>query len=101
MSTSEKITKAFRKLRNDGYFARRNWLCCQSCGCAAVPEEHSETYVFFHAQDADYLKEQNKTYLAWNGNGNLIRQRCEEVGLHVVWSGSEAERILVSEKALQ
>lgn len=76
-------------------------MCCQNCGVATVPEEHEDSFVFFHCQDADYMREHNQTYLAWRGDGHLIRKRCEEAGLNVVWDGTEATRILVSERALQ
>lgn len=99
MSTKEKITAAFRNLRKDKYFARQKWMCCQTCGCAALPEG-CENYVFYHAQDADQLAEKDQTYLAWGGDGALIKQRCEEAGLHVVWDGSDETRLLVSERPL-
>lgn len=100
MTTSKKLAAAFRNLRRDGYFARQNWMCCQNCGVHAVPAEY-ENFVFYHCQDADLLKEQNKTHLTWNGDGALIKQRCEDVGLHVVWDGTEGKRLLVSDRALQ
>lgn len=99
MSTSKKLTKAFVNLRRDGYFARKNWMCCQNCGAHEVPDEY-ENYVFYHCQDADLLKEENKTYLAWSGDGDLIKQRCEEAGLYVVWDGTVETRLLVSETGL-
>jgi hypothetical protein len=99
MSTSTKLTAAFRNLRRDGYFARKNWMCCQTCGCAALPED-CENYVFYHAQDADFLVEKNQTYLAWSGDGEQIKLRCEEAGLNVVWDGKDDSRLLVSEKGL-
>ena len=100
MTTSMKLTKAFARLRRDGYFARKKWMCCQNCGVHAVPEQY-ENFVFYHVQDDDNLKESNQTYLSWCGDGQLIRQRCEEVGLNVVWDGTEETRILVSERGLQ
>jgi hypothetical protein len=100
MSTSKKLTAAFRNLRRDGYFARQNWMCCQNCGVHAVPEKY-ENYVFYHCQDADCLKETGQTHLAWSGDGDLIKRRCEDAGLHVVWDGTEATRLLVSERGLQ
>jgi len=100
LTTKAKLTVAFRKLRKDGYFAEHNWTCCQSCGVAAVPDEFEENYVFYHGQDNEDMRETNQTHLNWAGDGSLIRQRCEEAGLCVVWDGTTDQRILVSEKAL-
>lgn len=87
MATKDKLTVAFRNLRKDKYFARHKWMCCQGCGCAALPKD-CENYVFYHAQDADVLAEKNQAHLAWGGDGALIKRRCEEAGLHVVWDCS-------------
>jgi len=51
MTTKEKITKAFKEIRKNGYFARQNFLCCQSCGWASIPEQKVEKAVFYHRQD--------------------------------------------------
>lgn len=99
MTTRTKLTIAFRKLRKDGYLAKHNWTCCQSCGAAAIPDQFADNYVFYHAQDNDRLKETNQTYLAWSGDGSLIRRRCQEAGLYVIWDGTPDTRILVGEKA--
>lgn len=97
--TSKKLTDAFRNLRRDGFVAKRNWMCCQNCGVHALPED-TQDYVFYHCQDADTLREKDKVYLAWGGDGDQIKRRCEEAGLYVVWDGRPETRILVSNKGL-
>lgn len=86
---------AFKALRSRGYFARQNFWCCQSCGCYAVPKESSEKYVFYHRQDAERLKKDGGTMLAWNGDGYEIVKVCLEAGLTVKWNGKESTRIWV------
>jgi hypothetical protein len=34
----EKLDDAFHRLRCGHYFAHQKWLCCRTCGVAAVPE---------------------------------------------------------------
>lgn len=95
---SEKLNNAFRALRKRGYFARQNFWCCQTCGCAAVPEEHAESYVFYHQQDAEGLKRDGGTMLAWGGDGYEIVKTFLEAGLTTKWDGSKNTRIWVSAK---
>lgn len=93
-----KLTKGFEALRRRGYFARHNWQCCQSCGCAALPEG-TEFYVFYHRQDAARLRDSSHpgVMLAWGGDGEEIRKAFLEVGCAVTWDGAERTRIYVSE----
>jgi hypothetical protein len=50
------LTKAFAELRKNGYFAKQNFLCCQSCGWAELSEKEAEKVVFYHNQDYRDLK---------------------------------------------
>jgi hypothetical protein len=50
------LTKAFAELRKNGYFAKQNFLCCQSCGWAALSDEEAKNAVFYHNQDYRDLK---------------------------------------------
>lgn len=95
MDINAKLTAAFRVLRKEGYFARKNFWCCQSCAWAAVPEEKAAKAVFYHKQDADMLRTSNAVYLAWAGNGKEIVSILESNGLCVTWDGSDNSRILV------
>ena len=100
MTTSAKITQAFRKLRRDGYFARQKFMCCSNCGWHAIPDEAANHAVFYNVQSADSLKETGEVYLQWSGDGNHIVDRLKGAGLNVVWDGSENTAILVSERGL-
>lgn len=90
------LTKAFKELRKHGYFARQNFTCCQSCGWAEVPEDKSDTAVFYHNQDYQSYKEGGDLYLAWSGDGNLICSVLRENGLDVEWEGTPDVRIRVT-----
>lgn len=97
----DKINVAFRTLRKRGYFARQNFWCCQTCGCAAVPEDHAKSYVFYHNQDAETLKKDGGTFLAWDGDGDEIVKCCLEAGLIVKWDGNKNTRIWISTKEMK
>jgi len=97
MDIKDKLNKAFRALRKAGYFAKQDFECCQSCGCAAVPDTHQHKYVFYHRQDRDYLRNTGKCYLAWNGNGEEIVKILRDAGIKVGWDGSDTKRIEVSD----
>lgn len=87
------LTQAFRALRKEGYWARQNWQCCQSCGWAAVPEERGDKAIFYHAQDARHIRGRVPTVmLAWSGNGEQIVNILKQF-VDVDWNGSPNNRI--------
>jgi hypothetical protein len=96
MKHTTNITVAFKSLRKLGYFARQNFMCCQSCGWAAVPEGKDEKVVFFHQQDAGCMKAGRPLYLAWSGDGNQICNMLREHGMEVVWDGTNNTRICIT-----
>jgi hypothetical protein len=90
------LSKAFKALRKEGYFARQNFMCCQGCGWSAVPEGREEKVVFFHSQDAARMRDGNEFYLAWSGDGNEICRVLNENGVETKWDGSNSSRIAVT-----
>jgi len=88
------LTKAFKSLRKAGYFARQNFMCCQSCAGAAIPDG-TEKYVFYHNQDNDNLKGGQDFCLAWGGDGHEIVKILNENGLETFWEGNKNKRIMV------
>lgn len=88
-----RLAPAFKALRKEGFFARQNFWCCQSCGCAAVPEDKAEAYVFYHAQDKDDLDRNGSCYLAFGGNGAKIVEILNANSIKTEWDGSENSRI--------
>ena len=93
---ARRIDDAFAALRAQGFFAKAHHTCCQSCGLAEIPECRYDEYVFYHMQDADYLKEDGICYLAWGGRGQTICTALREAGLEIDWNGSEHTRIKVT-----
>ena len=103
---ARRIDDAFAALRAQGFFAKANHTCCQSCGLAEIPEDgRYDEYVFYHMQDAEYLKQDGVCYLSWGFSGptletkrkaRLICTALREAGLEVDWDGSEHTRIKVS-----
>tara|TARA_R110000868_G_C10726827_1_gene751257 strand:+ start:261 stop:560 length:300 start_codon:yes stop_codon:yes gene_type:complete len=89
------LNKAFADLRKVGYFAKQNFLCCQSCGWAAIPEENKDKAVFYHAQDNDDKKEGKDFYIVWSGNGAEICQIFNRNGVNTNWNGSIDTRIMI------
>ena len=95
-----KITGAFKELGKKGYFCRQSFWCCQSCGCAAVPDEAKNKFVFYHKQDADSIKSGilvREMYLTHGegGDGYEIVSILKKHGLNAEWNGNNATRILI------
>lgn len=94
----------FKELRKEGFVARQNYWCCQSCAWSALDSDYEgltddSDIVFYHGQDAEafdgqHLKERG-IYLAWSGNGNKIKEVFERHGFKVEWDGGEHTRIRI------
>lgn len=100
--TDARLTAAFRDLRSQGLFARRNFWCCQGCGWAAIEADpkarakhDAKGAVFYHQQDAQDLTSTGRVFLAWAGDGNAIVNTMVRHGLGVKWDGSPHTRIEV------
>lgn len=106
MNDRARIRKAFNELGKMGWFARQNWKCCQTCGCAEVPESYNNKFVFYHAQDAEAINDDNGDlckdgmYLTHGegGNGTEIVKVLNKHGLKAKWNGNNDTRILVKHK---
>ena len=97
MSTSDRLTVAFRALRRRGWWARKNWQCCQGCGWSSLPEDAGDRVVFYHAQDAECLAATGRVHLAWSGLADELLAELRAAGLAVEWSGAPDRRIEVWE----
>lgn len=95
-STRNLLTAAFKTLRSEGYFARQNFWCCQSCGWNAIPEHKSSNAVFYHRQDRARLDQTGKCFISWAGDPVTIRRHLEAAGLTVTHDGKESTRFEVS-----
>jgi hypothetical protein len=97
-STKAKVNMAFRHLRKAGYFAEQNFWCCSTCAWADLEGGESDKAVFYHRQDNESWKGnklRKDLYLSWSGNGSVIVNILEDVGLSVVWDGDVNKRIMV------
>jgi len=92
----KKIEPAFEQLRKAGYFAEQDFMCCQSCGWASVPEEQEDKAVFYHEQDKEDL-EFGSVLLAWSGNGqeivDILSEHINSLYFKVNWNGLDTSRI--------
>lgn len=98
----QRFTKMFRELRKLGFVARQNYMCCQTCGWAAVENDYGikddvSNVVFYHNQDNDSFDKKGNLieviHLAWQGDGNKIKETAEKFGYTVDWNGTENQRI--------
>ena len=78
------LTSAFKALRKEGYFARQNFWCCQSCGWASVPDGKGDKVVFYHNQDASDLRNNGRCHLAWSGDLDKITKILEENEIKII-----------------
>lgn len=100
MSTSpidlrDRIKAAYKALRAKGYFCRSSFMCCGTCGWAAIPDERKDKSLFYHRQDARDIDTDGGCYLAWSGDGREIVAALIDAGLKVTWDGNPATRIWV------
>ena len=95
MTTREKVRKAFRKLRKEGFFARMSYLCCSSCATAEMGIFHGLTpesnFAYFHKQDAeafnkDGMLESNLMVRHGGSRSNEIVEILKECCLEVSWN---------------
>lgn len=102
------VKAAFKDLRQLGFAARMNFLCCQSCGHYSLSDLATKTaqpagepdYVFYHAQSAAAFAEPitplNPLFLHWSGRGEPIRSALVANGLIVNWDGDRSKAMEVT-----
>ena len=96
MRTKTNLSKAFAELRKNGYFAKQNFLCCQSCVWAELTDAGvNENAVFYHNQDHQDFKKGDDLYLAWSGDGNYIAETLISFGMQINWDGTPNTKIKI------
>ena len=95
MNKKVNLNQAFKELRKLGYFARQNFLCCQSCAWAAVPMD-AKKVVFYHRQDTEELNKTGECYLAWSGDRDEIAEVLERNGVLKTKPENESQRFEIS-----
>ena len=108
----DKLRLVFYGLAQRGIMAEGRWLCCLSCGSAAMEDAYGEWeekgsgqpfgFCFFHDQDWDTYLETGELYLAFGACGGsdravgiLITDALDVFGLDYEWNGNSRRRIRV------
>jgi hypothetical protein len=91
-----KLMAAFAEMRDSGMFARQNWQCCMSCGCAAIPDKYKKGYVFYHGQEATRLAEIER-----KAAQQRTTTKTEDVGVQLCYGagadGDEADAVTIGQ----
>ena len=96
MNDKQKLARAFRILRNKGYFAKVTFIpCCGSCGHSELADKGFEKYVFFNKQSSDYSMPhgilEHEMYLGWwtpDEDASEIVEVLKASGIDASWTDS-------------
>ena len=116
----ERLLAVFKELRREGFLARANFKCCQTCAGYALAREAAELLkkkgkeirgvVFWHRQDEDDLRHRGYVWLAYGRVhtkefgplglptvevGRILCKKLEKYGLVYEWDGNPNTRIRV------
>ncbi|MBL8546833.1 MAG: hypothetical protein JNL81_10230 [Hyphomonadaceae bacterium] len=111
----DRLDAAFAELDATGIAARQDFLCCQTCGVAAMPEEFERMkqagqeprgYIFYHGQDTERGVEGMGVYLSFGHVTFDEDERAVAIAREVVavlqrhglkpdWDGTFGQRILL------
>jgi len=92
MRTKIKLNRLFKELRKQGYFARQNFWCCNTCATSDIPKD--KDYVFYHQQDANSLKEDgDRVMIGFRGDGTDICNIARHFGFITNWNGDLMTKI--------
>jgi hypothetical protein len=109
-TAKKRLTRAFERLRRDGFVARQRWKCCQTCGFSEINLEIgtplARGIVFYHQQDvAKWREGADHLYLAFAHPSDEAKAAVEvgwkvcralgDVGLTFEWDGTSCTRIKV------
>lgn len=117
MPTYHDVARAFTALETrHRVIARHNFLCCQSCGYAAMEQEIKNADIvppvigvtFYHEQDTESAAKDGTLYLIHSAAENdvsdaqaalvsyTIVTALRDAGFAPVWSGSRHQRIQIA-----
>lgn len=77
------ITKAFKELRRNGYFAKQNFWCCSTCGWSEIPENNLNKAVFINCGIMNDLRENGHAYIRWAGDRKFVEEILRKAGLSI------------------
>ena len=99
-----KINKAFKKLHTLGIVALKNFTCCQTCGHHEIDDfldSKKQSYIFYHSQSNDDLKENGSCYVAHSirkKDKQKVFNVLNEFNLKPKWDFANNQAILITEK---
>ncbi|HEY7418493.1 MAG TPA: hypothetical protein VH593_25155 [Ktedonobacteraceae bacterium] len=102
LNDREQLNYAFAALAQKGYYAKPHFQCCTSCALAAIPDEYSKKFVYWHFQDDDsaffgsWIAQ--PLYLGWDGDAKEIITTLHEFGFTVEFDGPDLDHIDTSAK---
>lgn len=99
----QRVRAAFAQLRELGYVAKMNFMCCQNCARTqiAVDNPDATCVVTYNHQDNERsfprgaVDLEADLYLSWSGDAHQIIRSLEAAGLSVSWSMHDGEKIIV------
>ena len=116
------VNKLFKMCRAVGLFARQNYWCCNSCGCAALESDMQPKHVgwlFYNQQDTDaFVFDGVEDSVLWRplwltygdpkgdpedtiAVGHMILALMSELGLQTEWDGNPNTRINILPRGLR
>jgi len=117
----QRLLEVFKELRKEGFLARANFMCCQSCAGYDLAERATKLrdkgkvikgVVYWTRQDEEDLRRHNKVYLAYGpcdtgkyGTiglptkkvGEIVCRKLDKYKIPYEWNGDPSVRILVGE----
>ena len=120
METRQKVLKAFSALRNRGFLARANFMCCSTCAgydlavtAVKIKKDGKDVKgcVFWHHQDDEGYWANGNLFLGYGpletreyGTigltteevGKIVCEELKRAGVEPTWNGNTNERIVVT-----
>jgi hypothetical protein len=91
----EKVNDCFKELRKCGVKCRKNFSCCQSCGHGEISSDYDGSYVFYHLQESERLREGDDTVSLAHSIAEYKRERVMEILKRYGsdWNGEDSRTI--------
>ncbi len=94
----EKVNACFKELRRLGVKCRKNFTCCSTCGHHEISDGYDGSYVFYHLQESERLREgQDVVYLQHHIKDDIKPKVIEIIKRYGSdWDGDENKSIRIS-----
>ena len=100
----KRVKKTFKELRKQGIATRMNYMCCSTCAIHNATKRYSDKQgvVYFHKQDAAFLRRKGVLYIRYIGMKKETRDIAEttlkelrKAGLKATWDKDIMKAITV------